>query len=434
MRCVPFLSSLCLALAVAGPALEAQTGAIALVAVRDPAAPQGRASRVLRADLQLGTSIDLGRFASDTLPVEAIAWDPVARDIVLALREATATRLVRLEWNGSAITGERAISRLLDPVTSLSVAWRGDLYLTTARGIYRTPRNGGAVFPVLPQRAASSLVAEFGASYALLANGRESASGTEPGFCWVDLQNGTITSGPFVFPSFAGNTITGLADLPTGAPREVLSDELGNLTLSTGFQDPTPIPGVPSRGIGTSVALRAENAFEMLVLGGSARPYLDSFVAFGSPSTSWTQRAGPFPGEPIDFCLVPAAQAEALAFGAACGPGFAALEAPTAPVLGTPSFELRASGFDGQTPLLFALGTSEQSFAGIALPLELLPGCSLYVGLDVVIPATSGTLGDASLFFALPSAPWLAGRSAYAQTLQLVPPERFSNALALHLR
>ncbi|MBL8899802.1 MAG: hypothetical protein JNM84_19380 [Planctomycetes bacterium] len=434
MRCVPFLSTLCLALCLTSVDLAAQSSAFALVAVRDPFAPSGRASRVLRVDLQLGTSLDLGRFTSDGLPVEAIAWDPVARAIVLALREPTSTRLVRLEWNGSAITGERAISRLLDPVTSLSVAWRGDLYLTTARGIYRTPRNGGSVFPVLAQRAASALVAEFGASYALLANGREIASGTEPGFCWVDLQNGTITSGPFSFPGFAGNTITGIADLPTGAPREVLSDELGNALLSTGFQDPTPIPGVPSRGPGSSVALRAENAFEMLVLGGSARPYLDSFVAFGQPAPSWTQRAGPFLGDPIDFCLVPAAQAEALAFGESCGPGFASLDAPLAPLLGTPNFELRASGFAAQIPLIFALGLSEQSFAGLALPVEIFPGCFLAASGEVLLLTSTDVRGDASLFFALPSAPWLAGRSAYAQTLQLVPPERFSNALALHLR
>lgn len=434
MRCISILCCLGLALGASPSALEAQTGTVALVALRDPAAPQGRASRVLRADLQLGAPLDLGRFASDSLPVEAIAWDPIAREIVLALREATATRLVRLEWNGSAITAERLVGRMLDPVTSLSIAWRGDLYLTTARGVHRMPRRGGAVTPLVARRAASALLADPLSSYALLANGRETASGTQPGYCWVDLQSGTITSGPFEFPNFAGNTITGIADLPTGASREVLSDELGNLTLSTGFQDPTPIAGVPSRGPGTSVALRAENAFEMLVLGGRAQPWIDGFVAFGAPAPSWTPRAGPFPGDPIDFCLVPPASAESLAFGVPCGPGSAALDASAAPALGTPSFELRASGFAAQAPLLLALGTSERQHLGFDLPLELLPGCSIHVGWDVVLSAATGTLGDARFPLAIPNAPWLAGQSVFCQALQSAPSARFSNALALHLR
>ncbi len=214
----------------------------------------------------------------------------------------------------------------------------------------------------------------------------------------------------------------------------MLSDELGNVTLSTGFQDPTPIAGVPSRGPGTSVALRAENAFEMLVLGGSSHPWIDSFVAFGAPAPTWTPRAGPFPGDPIDFCLMPAASAESLAFGAPCGAGSAALEASAAPALGTPNFELRASGFAAQSPLFFVLGTSETSYLGLDLPLELLPGCSLYVGWEVVLPAATGTLGDARFPFAIPNASWLADRSVFCQALQSAPQARFSNALALHLR
>src|SRR5262245_59504092 len=116
------------ALTCSAPSLDAQSSSRVLVAVHDPLAPQGRMARVFLSPLGPGSPLDLGRFASDTLRPEAIAWDPIAREFVLALREASATRFVRLEWNGAAITAERFLGRVTESVESLAIGPAGDVF------------------------------------------------------------------------------------------------------------------------------------------------------------------------------------------------------------------------------------------------------------------------------------------------------------------
>lgn len=91
--------------------------------------------------------------------------------------------------------------------------------------------------------------------------------------------------------------------------------------------------------------------------------------------------------------------------------------------------ELWLRGLSAPQPVLCLLGGSDQSFAGMPLPLDLSPltppGCRLYNDVIVAIGVTStpwrgGRGGLASLSLQLPSDPGLAGAVLFSQWL--VPP------------
>ena len=86
-------------------------------------------------------------------------------------------------------------------------------------------------------------------------------------------------------------------------------------------------------------------------------------------------------------------------------------------------------------PLLL-VGGSDAQWAGQALPLDLspfgLPGCGLFVSIDVVLPMSVAG-GSASTALSIPRKPELLGLPVFAQALILAPDGATSNAARLAL-
>jgi hypothetical protein len=134
--------------------------------------------------------------------------------------------------------------------------------------------------------------------------------------------------------------ITGMVELPTGAIRFLLTDDQGQLLLSTGFGDPVVLQMNPKLPAGGTVALRSYGAFNSYALGGQAHPYIHSVTGYSSPGT-WTRVAGPISGDPVDFVLLPPLQPQLETISYGCRRGRAVpfeLSASGAPKLGSPSF------------------------------------------------------------------------------------------------
>ncbi|MCI0585607.1 MAG: VCBS repeat-containing protein [Planctomycetes bacterium] len=139
-------------------------------------------------------------------------------------------------------------------------------------------------------------------------------------------------------------------------------------------------------------------------------------------------------------------------FGSGC-PGSGGAVPLLATAGGEPSVSTGNSGFRlvlsralAGTTATLAAGASSSSWAGIPLPLDLgpfgMPGCSLLVSADVLLPATTGGSGplDGRTFFPapIPVAPSLAGSTIYLQWYVVDPgpapvPGAMSRGLALVL-
>jgi FG-GAP repeat len=103
-------------------------------------------------------------------------------------------------------------------------------------------------------------------------------------------------------------------------------------------------------------------------------------------------------------------------------PSLAAFGGDPTSATGNPFFGFIVSNGSAGAVGAIAAGFSTSSWAGAALPLSLapaLPGCTLYVSVDNLVPFTLGTglggLGALTLPIAVPAAPGLAGTTAHLQ-------------------
>ncbi len=109
-------------------------------------------------------------------------------------------------------------------------------------------------------------------------------------------------------------------------------------------------------------------------------------------------------------------------FGAGCAGsnGIPTIEgAPGAPQLGG-TLQLRARLLPSRAPALAILGVSNTQLGGLPLPIELtslgLPGCSLYVSTEVVLPTATNSVGTAfGSALSVPTATALVGVRLYGQ-------------------
>jgi hypothetical protein len=387
----------------------------AIVATRGAATP---ATVLLVVNLQNGSFAPLPRFPSDVLAPRALTVDVVNRDVVLALDNGATSRLVRVHRSGALITGERVLADVSGAVTAIALGIDGDLFVTTggnAGALLRVARNGGTPFQLasLP-RATAMLSWGHQSSHAFIA--QSGAAGADPSLRVVDLSNGSTTSGPYVYTGYTPLGITGLFDLPTGVPRQVVSHDDGTVALSVAFSNPTPIPLTPVLPAGATRALRGIG-LEGIALGGQAHPYLKSFSAF-PPGTQWAIRAGPLPGDPVDFEFDVEVGAGVVMFGRSCsslgigqGPG-------GDPRIGNPNFGLGLTGGQALQPVFLLFGGSDQRWVGVPLPAALPGACSLLVAADVALPQRTDGNGFALQRLPVPPDPALHGLIAFAQWLQ----------------
>ncbi len=114
------------------------------------------------------------------------------------------------------------------------------------------------------------------------------------------------------------------------------------------------------------------------------------------------------------------------AFGAPCHPfGLRVLLDGTAgglPTIGNANYQLTVYGLP-QSQVTLGIGTSVQTFAGMALPFDLgvlgppLAGCLLRMSPDVLLNGSIPATGSIAFPTIIPAAPALMGTTAYAQAL-----------------
>ena len=66
---------------------------------------------------------------------------------------------------------------------------------------------------------------------------------------------GTI-AGPWVYARHLPRGMTGVGDLPTGLPRQIVSQEDGTVAMSVSFANPVPLPLTPALPAGATTAMR----------------------------------------------------------------------------------------------------------------------------------------------------------------------------------
>ncbi len=388
-------------------------------------------SQLTRVDLATGDLTTLPGFPGDMASPQAIAWDPISDDAIVALEsQGITSQLLRVKFTGGQPMGSLLLAILPGSVRSLEVGFQGDIYAAVQGaqgGIYRIPRNGG------PAESIRSLPGDL-----ILQNPHQLSvawvmHGSPAQLEMIELSDGKTFQGPFEIPGLNAAEITGFGDLPTGGIRQVISDDQGRLYLFEFLSELREITLSPPLAAGGSVAMRMHAHASPLILGGAADPELKAFDWW----TGGLRRvAGPLAGDPVDFALLPEELPRIDRFGASCEEaGSGVILWSSVPSLGNSTFRLATREAAANSPAWLLLGLSSQSYLGINLPFRL-PGspCSVLVSPDLFYPRQTDATGFAVATLSIPGDPSLAGLTFFAQWLQSVPVGvGVSEALAVHI-
>lgn len=384
------------------------------------------ATVLLDVDLSTGGVQPLGRFPSDHLPPLAVAVDDLDRELLLVVDTGATSRLLRLHLAGSTIAGERVLGDVAGRVTQVAVESGGDCLLAVtgaSGGLVRLPRWGGPPAPVLAA-AWTTALSDTRQTLAHAAIAQAGADGPPVRDAQVGvlvLPSSAYTIGPTVLTGYRPRAITGIVDLPTGLVRHALAHDDGTISLFELGIGTRPLGVTPVLPAGATIAMKdGPNAYDPIVLGNAAHPFLKTFSAFGAPAV-WRTLAGPFPGDPVDFDLAPAGGARAEPFARACGtlvPLQVSWSGP--PRLGGPTFQLSLSRAVPQLPAGLVLGASDQRHGATPLPVPLPGGCSLFVSVDLAFTTTADAGGNATQPLPIPADPVLNGLLLYGEWVQLV--------------
>jgi hypothetical protein len=365
-------------------------------------------AQLYEVDLQTAQVTPLARFPGDTDRALTLVHDFASDDVIVALaRGKSTTVFTRLSYAGAQLVRSRPLGSVTGIATDMILADRSAIYASVEGpdGLVRCERVGPQPKLTVPARAP---LAMFGygptMGYVWLLEGQRGTM--TPQLRQVILPGGQTQYQPAPWKAMSSR-ITGMVELPTGAIRFLLTDDQGQLLLSTGFGDPVVLQMNPKLPAGGTVALRSYGAFNSYALGGQAHPYIHSVTGYSSPGT-WTRVAGPISGDPVDFVLLPPLQPQLETISYGCRRGRAVpfeLSASGAPKLGSPSFVLL--GDRSATPQ--QLGLLTMGLLGpqeIALPLP--GGCTLLSTLDLILPASGDAQGRYALPFPIPNDPSLS--------------------------
>ncbi len=410
------LAFLALAGLLATAAPPAQTTGTAVVLSRLPGTP---AALLLDVDLATGAFTVLPGFPSQHLPPLALTIDPIDGSLLLALDQTGQSRIVRLQPAGPAFA-EQVLGTVPGAATDLLLDRFGDVVIATSgstAAVHRLPRHGGAprlVRSIPNLGAMAGLDLAWGAQIGI--SGRTGPPASDPGYAELDLDAGQLQAGPVWFPNFVPRGITGLCDLPTAVPRQVLAHDDGTFSLFSLYfpGNPVPVLTTPVLPAGGAVAMKGNGP--ALVLGGLAHPFLYGFdptTALAGTMTL-TLLAGPLPADPVDFARRPDGGAALLPFARGCG---TAAELHVygrggAPRPGNLGFSIDLTQGLPAAPALLALGFQELPGTPLpnGCPVRLLPAA---VAFHLTDPA-----GDASQPLPVPNQPALLGTLLFAQWFQ----------------
>lgn len=405
-------------------AIPAQIGpGHAVVATATTGTP---ATVLLDVDLNTGGVQPLGRFPSDHLPPLAVAIDDLDRELLLVVDAGATSRLLRLHLAGSTIAGERVLGDVVGRLTQVAVEAGGDYLMAVtgaSGGLVRMPRWGGPPAPVLAS-AWTTALSDTRQTLAYAAIAQSGADGPPVRDAQVGvlvLPSGAYTIGPTMLTGYRPRTITGIVDLPTGLVRHALAHDDGTISLFELGIGTRPLGVTPVLPPGATIAMKdGPNAYDPIVLGNAAHPFLKTFSAFGAPAV-WRTLAGPFPGDPVDFDLAPDRGARAEAFGRACGkPVPMQVSWSGLPQLGNPSFQLSLSRAVPLLPAGLVLGASDQRHGTIPLPVPLPGACALFVSVDLAFTTSADASGNVMQPLPIPADPALNGLLVFGEWVQLV--------------
>lgn len=409
----------------------------AVVATRLTGTP---ATQLLAVDLVTGSVRPLPRFAADGLAPLAVTFDQINRDLLLAVDLGNGnSRVLRfVVQNGLLPASQRTMGDVPGRIVQIALA---DNDIVAAVGgsqgsVYRLPRNGGSA-SLLFARAHLGAMQSYGPAYTTLALGWSASSGppaNDAGVGIVDLTTGQFVLGPETFAGYPHPVITGVMDLPTALPRQILTHADGTVAVHVMLMGmlPTPLAIQPPVPAGGATALHPTQAygFTPLVLGGVAFPHLWTFDPFAANPVR-SQRAGPLPGDPVDFAIAPTWDTALLFFGDACG-GTMAIGATGMPSIGSGNFSIGLTQANPSAPTLFVLGLSDQ--LGGVLPLPLPSGCPLLVSPDATAFHLTSAQGTATQPLPVPNQWALAGLILFGQWLQAPGlPFATSAAVTIHV-
>ena len=202
----------------------------------------------------------------------------------------------------------------------------------------------------------------------------------------------------------------------------LVADASGTVSLSLIYRTPTPIPLTPRLPPGATRAMRLQPGPNLLaiVLGGRADPFLKSFRTFGGAQPG-RYLAGPLPGDPADFFLVPKGAPTVLSFGSGCAgvsgrtPQIDGGVTGGPPRIGNPTFELAVHDANPSVVAVLALGLDDRAVRGIPLPLQITARCSLHHSAEVTVTRGTSAAGSASVVLPVPNDPRLVGVRLFAQ-------------------
>jgi hypothetical protein len=387
------------------------------------------AAQLLEVDVASGAVTTLGRYGSDLLPPLAIVQDPFDRHLLVASDLGTGrSRIVRLERTATGLL-EYPMLDVTGRVTALEVT-DDSLWIASdgGGGLLRAPRRGGT--PALaygqPHLAAMHAFGPNGSTALVAWTGRPGTTVPNSGTALIDAATGQVLLGPDSFQNPTGLELTGAIDLPTGVPRQFLSFANGTFALFAGMIGP-PQPVTPSVPIppGGAVAMHPAASLSTMpmALGGAPHPFLYE-IDFWTGAVG--VKAGPLPGNPVDFCSGGPSTAQALLFTSRCGPtallqGWSGVQQPGS------TFALTVQG-PGNEWALLALGLRD--FPG--WPFVLPGGCRVDVAPDATRLHLLDPTGAGSQPIAVPSGPGFLGLLLFGQWLHTGPAGLSVSAAVVH--
>ncbi|MBK8975231.1 MAG: hypothetical protein IPM29_04855 [Planctomycetes bacterium] len=412
-------------------ATPAQIPAGHVVVVSDHPGQTPRA-RLYDVDPATGVIVALPGFPLDGERPLAVAVDPVNGDVAVAVASSAGlgSSAYRLRYRGGALVGYRGLVAGSATIRELAFAARGDLVAGfeslagTGGFLSRVDRGSGQGGPLWNGGPVRALEVPSLSSYAILVD--EPATGPE--LAVLDLDTGQPTFPVARIQGLAGARVTGVHDLPTGAIRQVLTDDLGRVHLFEFLAQLRTLSVMPPLPAGATVAMHGEG-LDAIVLGGRAHPYLIRMQVFGATSGTWQTLAGPLPGDPVDFAHAPLSGARVVPFASSCGGGVATWSG--APTIGSATFAIGVGGGPPRAAAVLALGLDDLQLGMLPLPAPMPGGCPLLVSAEATLPTTLDAAGAASLTVPVPALPALNGARAFAQWVSLSGPLAGSDGLAV---
>jgi hypothetical protein len=303
----------------------------------------------------------------------------------------------------------------------MEVGYQGRLHVLVdgpSGGLYALPRNGGtaAFVASLPHGSAYFDFSGFYVAWVV-----RSPPASDPIMSSVNLLANTVTSVAPMLPGLTGRRITGTLEGGTAITRFLLTDDLGGTHKYEiyGAVGAAVVPWVlqPPLPFGGAVAMKQAPDWYAYFLGGASSPYLRRTYLQG-PNVQIV--AGPLAGTPVDFAPMLMTGPATRRFGNSCnGGGTIGLTAP--PQIGNAAVAVTLQGALPLTSSVLVLGTNDQAWGPLALPLSMPGGCLLNTSVDVQIWGVTDGQGNVAFARPIPNNPAISGVFVFGQWVQVGP-------------